>query len=984
MDPRIGWHPSELISNAYSTWANVWMIAQTNCASLLNHTNTSASLANNSSTTTNPSNLFIQNVNNSNNETIYINSFNTDSQHANLSSQSILNCLKSKKQNKASTFGINFPINQHMLDDPMSTPWMQLMKKETAANSSSTNTTGTNNNITLKKSKSVLSNSDELSSNSTFSSSTSSSSSSSTSSIPSSPSINDNESLNNMSTTTFFDDDTISTSGDSFEMNKNLYSDGLINLHKEILAFTEYISPTIEEIYMRNEIIARITKVIKDQLPQAEVDVFGSYKTGLFLPTSDIDMVVFGEWNTLPLNCLKEALIRNNLTDPENAKVLDKASVPIIKIVESRTELKIDISFNTLNGVKAAELIKKYLVEFPCLRQLVMVLKQFLIQRDFNEVWTGGIGSYSLILMTVSFLQLHARIDPHSPHNNLGVLLIEFFELYGRCFNYMKTAIRILNGGCYLPKEEILKQFATSGNRPSILCIEDPLNPMNDIGKGSYGTLKVKQAFEYAYFTLSHAVLPQNEFIFKTNFKNNQSILGRIIRITKEVRDYRQWVKTTYEKSVSNLFDMLLSSNTRQHQHQTHHHHHQLQQHQAQSHHHHHQHHHTQNHLHHQQQQHLNTHNRAHHKIQEILINKNPYISSNTFNNITNLNISNKSDQSNGNMNAMSTNSYNKSNENSFNGSKMERSSVNFNESKKQYDMYENRHSYTNNNSTNHTNSHFSFNGYSNNSSNNSASSTNNNTNASGHNQHQTSNNNRKKTNSMRSYESNENNRKPLNGQSRQMKGNNSKMNNQNYQRNRHNNSTNSNGANNSINMNSNNNNSNSNGYNYNNSNQYGYNHHHHHHHHQQQHHHHGHQQQQQQQHQQQQQQQQTQSQQQYVPQRPIFYLEEDLNNKDETMSISEKSDDLAKKGYDDIDETIKNKENSKPGTYIIEKINSLLSNSNKKLIDDTKINTHGNQSEIIKIDLERIMDSNPSLANKDITSINSPTNPPRISLVNT
>jgi len=116
------------------------------------------------------------------------------------------------------------------------------------------------------------------------------------------------------------------------------------------------------------------------------------------------------------------------------------------------------------------------------------------------------------------------------------------------------------------------------------------------------------------------------------------------------------------------------------------------------------------------------------------------------------------------------------------------------------------------------------------------------------------------------------------------------------------------------------------------------------------------------------------------VPQRPIFYLEEDLNNKDETMSISEKSDDLAKKGYEDIDDTIKNKENSKPGTYIIEKINSLLSNSNKKLIDDTKNN---NQSEIIKIDLERIMDSNPSLINKDIASMNSPSNTPRLNLVN-
>ena len=141
-------------------------------------------------------------------------------------------------------------------------------------------------------------------------------------------------------------------------------------------------------------------------------------------------MVVFGDWknnSNLPLKILKDALILNKISDNDNIKILDKASVPIIKILEIKTDIKIDISFNTLNGVKSAELIKKYIQEYPCLRPLVMVLKQFLIQRDFNEVWTGGIGSYSLILMTVSFLQLHPRIDARSMHTlNLGVLLIEF------------------------------------------------------------------------------------------------------------------------------------------------------------------------------------------------------------------------------------------------------------------------------------------------------------------------------------------------------------------------------------------------------------------------------------------------------------------------------------------------------------------------------------------------------------------------------
>lgn len=40
---------------------------------------------------------------------------------------------------------------------------------------------------------------------------------------------------------------------------------------------------------------------------------------------------------------------------------------------------------------------------------LIFVLKQFLLQRDLNEVFTGGISSYSLILMVISFLQVQGR-----------------------------------------------------------------------------------------------------------------------------------------------------------------------------------------------------------------------------------------------------------------------------------------------------------------------------------------------------------------------------------------------------------------------------------------------------------------------------------------------------------------------------------------------------------------------------------------------
>lgn len=72
--------------------------------------------------------------------------------------------------------------------------------------------------------------------------------------------------------------------------------------------------------------------------------------------------------------------------------------------------------------------------------------------------------------------QLHYREDVCSPNINIGVLLIEFFELYGRQFNYLKTGIRIKDGGCYVAKDEVQKNMM-DGYRPSVLYIEDPLQP---------------------------------------------------------------------------------------------------------------------------------------------------------------------------------------------------------------------------------------------------------------------------------------------------------------------------------------------------------------------------------------------------------------------------------------------------------------------------------------------------------------------------
>lgn len=64
-------------------------------------------------------------------------------------------------------------------------------------------------------------------------------------------------------------------------------------------------------------------------------------------------------------------------------------------------------------------------------------------------MFTGGISSYSLLLMIASFLKIHPKIQSGEieAENNMGVLLIEFFELVKYLFNINSTGNSLIMNG---------------------------------------------------------------------------------------------------------------------------------------------------------------------------------------------------------------------------------------------------------------------------------------------------------------------------------------------------------------------------------------------------------------------------------------------------------------------------------------------------------------------------------------------------------
>ncbi|KAG8722473.1 hypothetical protein FRC08_001528 [Ceratobasidium sp. 394] len=335
-------------------------------------------------------------------------------------------------------------------------------------------------------------------------------------------------------------------------------------LHREILAYVDYISPSEREHRTRAMIVKMITATIESRWPDALVQPFGSFETGLYLPLGDIDLVVSSEHISRSPNAL--GWIARTLKDrglANNIQIIAKAKVPIIKFVTTWGGFKVDISLNQANGVTAGKIINNFLARLPALRPLVLIFKAFLSQRDMNEVYNGGLGSYSVVCMVLSFLQLHPKIRNAEidPSKNLGILLIELFQYYGDYFHYESTGISLRGGGQLFNKRARGWGVGLPRQNQSIISIEDPQDPSNDVSRGSYNMNKIRTTLSGGHSALTTIMFERND---QLNAKRQSryvklqkpdpvldadamSILGSILNVSQETINHRRMVAELYD-----------------------------------------------------------------------------------------------------------------------------------------------------------------------------------------------------------------------------------------------------------------------------------------------------------------------------------------------------------------------------------------------------------------------------------------------------
>ncbi|OLN97971.1 Poly(A) RNA polymerase protein 2 [Colletotrichum chlorophyti] len=280
-------------------------------------------------------------------------------------------------------------------------------------------------------------------------------------------------------------------------------SDMSVWLHKEIVDFYEVVRPRDYEHEMRGRLIDRLTRSLRTSrdYKDCKIYAFGSYMSELYLPTADMDLVICAKnWvnggysQFVGIKALRQFgkfLSAMKITNYQSMEFIASAKVPLVKYIDNITGLRVDISFDRMDGPQAVKTFVKWKEEYPAMPILVTMIKHFLAMRGLNEPVNGGIGSFTVTCMVVSMLQLMPQVQSRNlvPEHHLGEMLMEFFDLYGNRFDYVNVAIRTNPPGYVNKASHEMKELAQSGSSH-----EKPASILEVIYAGDYSSFRLQRA----------------------------------------------------------------------------------------------------------------------------------------------------------------------------------------------------------------------------------------------------------------------------------------------------------------------------------------------------------------------------------------------------------------------------------------------------------------------------------------------------------
>lgn len=275
-------------------------------------------------------------------------------------------------------------------------------------------------------------------------------------------------------------------------------------LHADVLAFAQQIEGLMEPKQAFLQQTFKLISTLAGQLwpgSGCRVELYGSYATNLSIPSSDVDIVICGVDNDSaisPLVLLEQALKLQPWVQKGSLRAIESAAVPVIKLISTHGNLPVDITFESLaihhSGTAARDCVNVFVRSYPHLRPLTMVLKQLLQNNNLNNAYVGGLSSYCLVLMVVSFIQAY-----YPTPTSLGAALLDFLDAYGHVFVYDRMYIAVQTETVSLPSHcygLALEQVPEGEGPLAPLAIIDPVRENNVLGKQTDSMFIVQLLFQ--------------------------------------------------------------------------------------------------------------------------------------------------------------------------------------------------------------------------------------------------------------------------------------------------------------------------------------------------------------------------------------------------------------------------------------------------------------------------------------------------------
>ena len=223
------------------------------------------------------------------------------------------------------------------------------------------------------------------------------------------------------------------------DMKDNLkYEDNIYKLNHDLIEVYNKISLKPEEKALRDDIYERFKNVIeiefkKEGYENVSVEKYGSFQTGLMVGQSDIDVTIIIKETKEDVNLIlkkcNKILLKHDLCMGEIVHI-KKTRIPIIKCVDKKYGVSIDISVNQEEGILSGDFVINKLKEYPDLEYLCILYKYFLKRRNLSMCFIGGLGAYAQFLLILNFMQLHPLSDVSNIKENIGTYLMDFFLYY--------------------------------------------------------------------------------------------------------------------------------------------------------------------------------------------------------------------------------------------------------------------------------------------------------------------------------------------------------------------------------------------------------------------------------------------------------------------------------------------------------------------------------------------------------------------------